>query len=98
MEFHWGPSAKAQVRSTVKPSCSDSLRRRSSSQQDANALDMMHCACIAAVACSCSTTIWDAHDMHLSLLIEYATQKGMERVVQVAKSLGQPEVQWAQGI
>lgn len=36
--------------------------------------------------------------MHLSLLIEYATQKGMERVVQVAKSLGQPEVQWAQGI
>ena len=26
MEFHWGPSAKAQVRSTVRPSCSDSLR------------------------------------------------------------------------
>ena len=26
IEFHWGPSAKAQVRSTVRPSCSDSLR------------------------------------------------------------------------
>ena len=26
MEFHWGPSAKAHVRSTVRPSCSDSLQ------------------------------------------------------------------------
>ena len=41
MEFHWGPSAKAQVRSTVKPSCSDSLRMYRSFQHEGD--HMMPC-------------------------------------------------------